>query len=80
MEPARAPTKLFGMTQVPNDPRDPPPPFATRVPANHGRLSVRPHILAAGALEALPERFDLHLRQAGMRVAVAQDPTALFAR
>jgi two-component system, OmpR family, response regulator len=35
--------------------------------------------LAAGTLEALPEPFVLHLREAGMRVAIARDQTAMFA-
>jgi len=45
---------------------------------DHGRLCVRPRILAVGALEVLPQRFAQHLRRTGLQVAVAQDQVAMF--
>lgn len=47
--------------------------------ADCGLLCVQPRVLAAGGLEALPERFATHLRRAGMRVALAPNQTALLA-
>lgn len=47
--------------------------------AGHELLCIQPRVLAAGGLEVLPERFAAYLRQAGMRVALAQDQIALLA-
>ncbi len=60
------------------DPAQAPAPLPASA-ADHERLCIQPRILAAGSLEVLPERFPPYLRQAGMRVALAQDQTALLA-